>query len=163
MAGIVRHKNEIDCGATCMYTSLLHNRSNPACARYKTRPIIPKKLHFCLLHMLSLSLLDARTWQHLWNRLKNHRELWNILIRLLLFVKFIYEYAHHAWNLWKSELQERSSTPNTKFDIVTLPSRHRHLFVRHHRAELLRNTAVKDVFNYSSQMQKTGGYNHVYF
>ena len=90
----VSFRNEIDCGATlpsCTIALIL-------LAQYKTRPIIPKKLYFCLLHLFSLFLLDARTRQLLWNRLKNHRELWNILIRLLLFVKFIHEYAHHAWN-----------------------------------------------------------------
>ena len=153
-------QNEIDCGATvpsCTIALILLAHNIKQDQSYQRRCI------FCLLHLFSLFLLDARIRKHLWNRLKNHRELWNILIRLLLFVKFIDEYAHHAWNPWKSELKERSSTPNTKFDIVTLPSRHRHLIVRHYRAELLGNTAVKDVFNYSSQMQKTGGYNHVYF
>ena len=50
--------------------------------------------------------------------------------------------------------EEHLSTPNTKFDKVKLPSRHRPLFVRHYRAKKLPNTAVKDVFNYCTQMQK---------
>ena len=69
-----------------------------------------------------------------WNRLKNLTDVESILIRLLLFVKFVDEYAHHAWSPCQSELKERSSTPNTKFDKVTLPSRHRPPFVRHCRA-----------------------------
>ena len=52
----------------------------------------------------------------------------------LVFRKFVDEYTHHARNPWKSELKERFPTPNTKFDKVTLPSRHRPPFVRHCRA-----------------------------
>ena len=73
----------------------------------------------------------------------NLTEMESILIPLLLFVKFIDEYGHQAWNPWKSELKERSSTPNTKVDKVTLASRHRPLFVRYYRAKYFPTQPLK--------------------
>ena len=83
----------------------------------------------------------------------------------LAFRKIIDEYAHHAWNPWKSELNEHSSTPNTKFDKVTLPSRHRPLFVRHYRAKyfLTRSLIIKMCSIIVLKRKKLEGYNHVYF
>ena len=63
--------------------------------------------------MTVLTFLTGRSDLRLGNRLKNLTELESILIRLLLFVKFIDEYALHAGSPWKSELKEGSSTPNT--------------------------------------------------
>ena len=67
----------------------------------------------------------------------------SILIPLMLFVKLIDEYAHQAWNPWKSELKERSSTPNTKFHKVTLASRHRPLFFRYYRVRYFPTQPLK--------------------
>ena len=99
------------CKWDCLWcdTSILHNRSNPACAQYKTRPIIPKQPYFCLLHLFSHFLLDVRTLVGGSTIKRTVTELESILIIMLHFIKFIDEYAHHAWNPWKSELKERSS------------------------------------------------------
>ena len=133
------------------------------CDFHLSQPIIPKQL-YQFLRVTPIFHVSCRTLG-LWNRLKNLTDLESILIRLLLFVKFINEYAHHAWNPWKSELKEHSSTPHTNFDKVTLPSRHRPLFVRHYRAKyfLTRPLIIKMCSIIVLKCKKLEGYNHVYF
>ena len=71
------------------------------------------------------------------------------LIRLLLFVKFIHEYAHYEWNPWKSELKEHLSTPNTKFDKALSLFGITVLNTQHGRQRCVQL--------FYTQMQKTGG------
>ena len=155
-------QNEIVCDATlpsCTTVLILlaHNKQDQS---YQNSCI-----SFCLLHLFSRFLPDVRTRVCGIDQRIIKTELEDILIWLLLFVKFIDEYTHHVRNPWKSELKERSSTPNTKFDKVTLPSRHRPLFVRHYRAKcfLTGTLIIKMCSIIVLKCKKLEGYNHVYF
>ena len=70
-------------------------------------------------------------------------ELESILIRLLLLVKFMDENALTTLGVLGNKLKERSWIPNTKL-------------------RYLEKIAVKAVFNYSTQTQKTESYSHAY-
>ena len=70
-------------------------------------------------------------------------ELESILIRLLLLVKFMDENTLTTLGVLGNKQKERSWIPNRKL-------------------RYLEKIAVKAVFNYSTQTQKTESYSHVY-
>ena len=57
----------------------------------------------------------------------------------------------------------RQHQTKLKFDKVTLPSRHRPLFVRHYRAKYFPTQPLKMCSIILLKCEKLDGYNHVYF